>query len=58
MYVHYKTDERGLLATTCPHGKGCLVGGGECIECAHFKGKDIKNKIIKCKFRRKGTRNG
>ena len=58
MYVHYMTNENGRLLRNCPNGKECLVGGGECMECEHFKGKEIRRKFVKCKFRRKGINNG
>lgn len=44
----YQVNAGGLLLTRCQY-TGYLIGGGECMECKHFEGKQRKYRCVKCR---------
>lgn len=45
--VRYSVTNTGLLKDRCEH-TGHLIGGYYCVNCPHFKGKDIKKYTVIC----------
>lgn len=45
--VKYDRTKTRLLTTKCKV-TGYLIGGGQCVNCEHYYGKDMHRQIVKC----------
>lgn len=53
--VKYDRTKTYLLTTRCKL-TGYLVGGGQCVNCEHYYGKDMHRQVVKCSCNMKATR--